>query len=148
MPGECHDRMKRFFEESDIGHGTAAPLRQKAVAFAEFEGDVEKYELVKLGKRCVLRPRKSKKAEVLFRFSKGSIDHLFEPPPESVHDFINRFFDCLIEKAPSKKAVVKLLTSIFDGWRKGYINMLLQGGGRAIPTMSKVGINIPLKLLR
>ena len=91
MPGECHDRMKRFFEDSEIGHKTAAPLKQNTVSFAEFEDDDGKYELVKLGKRCVLRPRKSKKAVVLFKFSKGSIDYLFEPPPESVREFINRF---------------------------------------------------------
>lgn len=140
--------MKHFFEESDIGHKTAAPLRQRSVAFAEFEDDDRKYELVKLGKRAVLRPRKSKKAEVLFKFSEGSIDYLFEPPPKSVQDFINRFFDCLLDEDASKKAELKLLTSIFDGWRKGYIKMLMQGGTRAVPTMAKVGINIPLKLLK
>lgn len=148
MGKEGYERMKRFYEESEIGHQMAAPLKQNAVAFVEFDGDDQIYDLIKIDDRSVLRPKECERADIYFKFSSGSIDYLFDPPTESAEDYINRLCDCLLEKDPSKKVELKLLTSIIDGWRKGYIAMMKLGGPRGISTVAKIGIRIPGKFLR
>ncbi|MFH1537487.1 MAG: hypothetical protein ABIH66_00915 [bacterium] len=148
MGKEGYERMKRFYEESEVGHQMAAPLKQKAVAYVEFQGDDQIYELIKIENRSVLRPKESERAEIFFKFSRGSIDYLFEPPSENVEDYINRLCDCMLEKDPSKKVEMQLLTSIVDGWRKGYIAMMKLGGTRAIATVARIGIRIPGKFIK
>ncbi|MFH1537481.1 MAG: hypothetical protein ABIH66_00885 [bacterium] len=135
--------MKRFFDESEIGRQVVVPLRQRAVAYFEFEGDEGKYELIKIGKRAYLRPGKSKKAEVRFRVGKEAVGYLFDTPLESVKDYVHRLCDCLEEKDPAKKVEMKMLTNFFDFWFKGYFGLLKMGGSRAIRTLAKIGIKVP-----
>ncbi|MEW5947612.1 MAG: hypothetical protein AB1742_15595 [bacterium] len=148
MGTEGYERMKRFYEESEIGHQIAAPLVEGATAIVEFDGDPETYTLVKVKGRSVLKPGRPQKADIYFRFSAGAINYLFEPPTADAADYVNRLCDCLLETDPGKKVEFKLLQSLVTGWRKGYIAMMKLGGPRAISTVAKVGIRIPAKFLK
>jgi len=148
MGSDGYQRMKKFYEESDIGHQLAAPLKEGTRAVVEFVGDQQLYGMEKVKGRTVLTPGKPEKAEIYFKFSEGSIDYLFNPPADDAADYINRLCDCLLEKDPNKKVELKLLTSVVDGWRKGYIAMMMLGGPRAVSTIAKIGIKIPARFLR
>lgn len=143
MNESYYPRLKKFLEESEVGHQMAAPLKQGCVVYTDLEGDDQKYELVKVKNKCVLRPRTSRRAELQFTFTRFSIDYLLEPTPTSVHDLMNRYFDCLLENDITKKAELKIRVSLLESVRKGYLKMLCLGGHRAIPTLVAVGIDIP-----
>lgn len=144
MSGSYCEKLKSFLEDSDVGHDMAAPLRQGCVVFTSIEGDDMKYEFVKTGNKCVLCKRRSKKADMYFKFTRGSLDIILEPPPENVKILMNRIFDCLLEKDETKKAELIIFTNFIDAASKGYFKMLRLGGSRAFPALAAVGIKIPL----
>lgn len=148
MGTEDYEKMRRFFYESEIGRDVVVPLRHKATAYVDFEGDDNKYELIKLGKRAYIRPRKARKAEVHFWFSKWSVGYFFDQPLSGVRDYVHRLCDCLEERDPSKQVRMKMLTNMFDAWRKGYFGLLKLGGARALRTLPKIGIHVPRGFLR
>lgn len=144
MTPECYyTRLKKYLEDSDVGHDMAAPLMQGSVVHTDIEGDPQKYELIKICDRCVLRPRKTKRADLYFGFTRGSLDYLLEPCPKNVHDLMNRFFDCLLENRADRKAELKVLVSQLEAAAKGYLKMLKLGGHRAVPTLAKIGVKLP-----
>ncbi len=146
MASREYELMKQFYETSEIGHQFAKPLKEGATAIIEFEGDPETYTMVKHKGRSVLKPGKPKKAEIYFWFSKAAVDYLFNPPTTDPQEYVNRLLDCLLDK--EKPVKMKLLTSIVNGWRMGYVAMLKLGGPRAIATIAKLGIKIPARFLK
>lgn len=138
-----YNRLKQYLEESDVGHQMVEPLKKGCVVYTDIEKDNRKYELVKIKNRCELRLRESRHAELQFKFTHSSIDYLTEPPPENIHEMMNRFFDCLLEEDETKKAELIFRTNIFEIIRKGYLSLLLLGGQRAVPTLVSIGVELP-----
>ena len=134
-----YQRMKKFLDECEAGHDMVKPLKKDCVVYTDFYGDSREYELVRIGNRCVLRPRQSKKAELYFGFSQGSVDYILEPYPKTVHELMNRFFDCLLEKDAGKKAVLKIRVSLIEAVGKGYLKMLSLGGARGLTVLTRIG---------
>jgi hypothetical protein len=148
MSSEGYLRFKQFYEESDIGHQLAGPLKEGAIAWVEIANDEQIYELIKIDGRSVFRPKQSEKADIFFRFSEGSISYLFDPPTSDTAEYVNRLCECLLKKDRSQNVETQLLVSMVDGWRKGYISMIKLGGTRALATIAKIGILVPFKYLQ
>lgn len=142
-----YEILKKFYEESEIGHQVAKSLKEGTCAMIEFEGDPKIYKMHKKEGRTIIEEGKPEKAEMYFKFSNHALFYLFNPPTDNVSDYVNRLCDCVMEKDSLKRVEVKLLTSVIDAWRKGYISMMKLGGARAIATVATLGIRIPKKLL-
>lgn len=148
MSNELYLRMKEFFETNPITKKLVEPLKEGAVAWMEFEGDETPYTLIKEKGKSVLRPGKPEKPELYMKFNKGAIDYLFELRSDNIQDYALRLFECAIRPTPERRVEGKLLTSLLDAYRKGYIKMLLLGGPKAVGWAAQLGISIPKKFLR
>lgn len=142
-----YEILKKFYEESEIGHQVAKSLKEGTCAIIEFEGDPKIYKMHKKEGRTIIEEGKPEKAEMYFKFSNYALFYLFNPPTDNVSDYVSRLCDCVMEKDSTKRVEVKLLTSVIDAWRKGYISMMKLGGTRAIATVATLGIRMPKKLL-
>ena len=148
MSHELYLRMKDFFETNPVTKKLAAPLKEGAVAWIQFEGDDTSYTLIKENGMSVLRSGKPEKAELYMKLNKGAIDYLFELQSDNVQDYALRLFECAIRPTPERRVEGKLTTSLLDAYRKGYIKMLLMGGPKAISWAAQLGIQIPKKFLK
>ena len=133
MSEELYEKMKSYYESSDLPQKVTEPLKEGAVAEVQFEGDPETYMMIKEGGKSVFRKGKPKKPQVYMKFSRAAVEYLMElqdAGKEEVEEYVARFGECILNPTKERWVQFKLCTNVVTGARMGYFGMMRKGGKR------------------
>lgn len=150
MSEELFEKMKRYYESSDLPQMVTKPLKEGAVAEVQFEGDPGTYMMIKEGGRSHFRKGKPDKPQVYMQFSRGAVEYLMElqdAGKDDLEEYVARFGQCILDPTKERWIKFKLCTNVVTGARMGYFGMMRQGGKKAIDLTLKLGIKIPKRFL-
>lgn len=150
MSEELYERMKRYYETSDLPQKVTETLKEGAVAEVQFEDDPETYMMIKEGGKSMFRKGKPKKPQVYMKFSKGAVEYLMElqdSGEEDVEEYSARFSECILDPTPERWVKFKLCTNVVTAARMGYFGMMMKGGKKALNLTLKLGIKVPKRFL-
>lgn len=150
MSEELYERMKRYYETSDLPQKVTETLKEGAVAEVQFEDDPETYMMIKEGGKSMFRKGKPKKPQVYMKFSKGAVEYLMElqdSGKEDVEEYSARFSECILDPTPERWVKFKLCTNVVTAARMGYFGMMMKGGKKALNLTLKLGIKVPKRFL-
>ncbi len=151
MDQELFERMRDYYNNSELAQEVTKTLKEGAVGEVQFEDDPGTYMMIKENGRSVFKEGKPNKPQVYFKFSKGAVDYLLEleeSGSNDIEEYVTRFAKCILEPTPERKIEMKLCTNIVTGARMGYFGMMLMGGSKAVDLVVKMGIKIPKKFLK
>lgn len=150
MSEELYERMKRYYETSDLPQKVTETLKEGAVAEVQFEDDPETYMMIKEGGKSMFRKGKPKKPQVYMKFSRGAVEYLMElqdSGEEDVEEYSARFSECILDPTPERWVKFKLCTNVVTAARMGYFGMMMKGGKKALNLTLKLGIKVPKRFL-
>jgi hypothetical protein len=117
-----------------------------AVWFSQRPG--EPWQLVREGGVSVLKPGRASDPDLVFRFTPGAIDALAGAGDE-IADFAICLFERMIDPDQSRHVGFRAVASFARLVRRGYLRLLLEGGGPRVALFAvRHGIRSPAALRR
>ncbi len=146
MSEESFQKMKEYYDASDLPQKVTEPLKEGAVAEVQFEDDPETYMMIKEGGRSVFKKGKPRNPQIYMKYSKAAVEYLMElqdAGEENIEEYVSRFARCILEPTEERWIQFKLCTNVVTGARMGYFGMMRMGGKKALDLTLKLGIKVP-----
>jgi len=150
MSEESFQKMKQYYDTSDLPQKVTRPLKEGAVAEVQFEDDPETYMMIKENGRSVFKKGKPEKPQIYMKYSKAAVDYLMElqdAGEDDIEEYVSRFAQCILSPTEDRWIQFKLCTNVVTGARMGYFGMMRMGGRRALDLTLKLGIKVPKRFL-
>ena len=147
---EMYEKMKHFYETSDLPQEVTKPLRNGAVAEVHFEGDPDTYVMIKEGGRSIFRKETPAKPQIVLKYYGDAVDYLIGDQVDgelTVKEYATRLGECVLTPTKERRIDFKLCCNVVTAARMGYFGMMLKGGRTAVSLVKKLGIKIPQKYL-
>ena len=135
--------LQRFFETSASARRAAAHLKAAAevgVQFTDVQGDF-RFTLVD-GKPRFL-DGKAKDPDFELTLAPGAVTAIAAQPNADVGDLGILFFQHIVARDPQSKIAVKLHSGLIKLTMRGWVSVMMSGGGKVLAWMASKGLRGP-----
>ncbi len=146
MSDDLYQKMKEYYDNSELPQKVTKSLKEGAVAEVEFEGDDNVYMMIKENGRSHFRPGKPQKPQIYMKFSREAVEWLMDIGGDSeadIQEYVSRFGECILKPTETRWIRFKLCTNVVTGARMGYFGMMKAGGRKALDLALSMGIKVP-----
>ena len=151
MSEHSFEKMKKYYDSSDLPQRVTKSLKEGAVAEVQFENDPDSYMMIKENGKSVFKKGKPNKPQIYMKYSDAAIDYLIElqdSGKEDLEEYVSRFSECILFPTEDKWIKFKLCTNVVTGARMGYFGMMAVGGKKALDLTVKLGIKVPKRFMK